>query len=191
MWKWWDRKVLWALGRLAEGPSGEAFLRMAARLGTSEAQENGADSRQRSTGSLQPHLERLSQALEARLGLCPEDLHALLRIGDTEAREQLASSVLERLIRHYEVRKGLRIAGATRSRYMLSLASFANYLCDEYRRSGDLRTLNTALKVNESLYKRLRWWSRSGDSAEAQEIRRLASRSFVAQEQLLGALDRA
>ena len=188
MWKWWDRKVLWALGRLAAGPSGEAFLRLASRLDTSESKDQGGP--RRSTGSLRPPLERLARALKDRLDLRPEDLHSLAEIGETEARDELLRTVREGLLRHYEVRKGLRIGRETRARHLLALASFANFLCDEHRRSGDLRPLSTALKVNEALYRRLRWWAWSGGSTERREIRRLASRSFVAQEQLLGALVR-
>jgi len=162
---------------------------LAYRLDPSATKHKKAANSQSLNGTIGPHLERLNHALKGRLGLQPEDLHALIKIGDAEAGEQLSCTVRERLLRHFEVRKGLRIDQETRSRRMLSLASFANFLCDEYSRSGDLRCLSTALKVNESLYRQLRWLKWCWISGEAHEIRRLTAHSFVAQEQLLGALD--
>ena len=181
-------KIFRALEKLDEGPAGEAFLRLAAQFDLPESEEDQECGSSKLTNSIQPHIERLDQALKDRLGMNPEDLHALTRIGEKEAQEPLTCDVTERLLRHYEVRKGLRIAQRTSSRRALSLASFANFLCDEYRRGGDLRTLSTALKVNESLYKQLRKWRWSWNGDETREIQRLAARGFVAQEQLLGAL---
>lgn len=181
-------KIFRALEKLDKGPTGEAFLRLATRFnlpGPEEDQERGS---RKLTNSIWPHIERLDQALKDRLGMNPEDLHALTDIGEEEVQKPLTCDVIERLLRHYEVRKGLRIAQETSSRRMLALASFANFLCDEYRRGGDLRTLSTALKVNESLYKQLRRWRWSWNGDETREIQRLAARAFVAQEQLLGAL---
>jgi len=181
-------KIFRALEKLDEGPTGEAFLRLAAQFDLPESEEDQECGSRKLTNDIWPHIERLDQALKDRLGMNPEDLHALTRIGEKEAQEPLTCDVTERLLRHYEVRKGLRIAQRTSSRRALSLASFANFLCDEYRRGGDLRTLSTALKVNESLYKLLRRWRWSWNGDETREIQRLAARGFVAQEQLLGAL---
>jgi len=139
------------------------------------------------------HLDRIKCKISQKNPLSPWDILIVLAASENSLQSDsfgTFSYICEKLLLHFEVRKNIRLSVSGLENRLLAIAVLSCLFLNRFEQEKDWRFFNTALKINDILYRQLfKRWTRAKGQVKCLTAM-MAWRAFSIQERTFSNLEK-